>query len=318
MDLSIIIVSWNTRKLLQDCIASIIEQKNGLQIQTIVVDNNSSDGSREMVKKHFPDVQVINSGGNLGFAKANNLALPQAKAPYLLFLNPDTIIKENTLQTMKNYIDTHSEIGALGCKAINPNDRPQELIVQWFPTPFTEFLTLLILTYENIIRLKKILPFKDPNYSSEISFLFGMCLLVRKVVIEQVGTFDERFFMYSEDLDLCRRIREGGWKLYYLSEAEINHVRGAASKETMSTFSILMYRESRNKLIGKYYGKFGMIRYRIVSFLGANIRLGMIFILKILEVLRLIRKRNYLDRAYIKYLTILKWSLNLSRPVVKD
>jgi GT2 family glycosyltransferase len=318
MDITIIIVSWNTRNLLKNCIASIEEQKKDLKIQIIVVDNNSSDGSRDMIKKHFPDVQIINSGGNLGFAKANNLAVPQAKAPHLLFLNPDTIIKENTLQKMKEYLDSHPDIGALGCKAINLNDTVQELIVQWFPTPFTEFLALLVLTYENILRLKKILPFKDPNYSSEVSFLFGMCLMVRKVVIEQVGAFDERFFMYSEDLDLCRRIRDGGWKLYYLSEAEIIHVRGAASKEAFSKFSILMYRESRNKLIGKYYGKFGMIRYRIVSFLGSNVRLFMIYVLKILESLRLIRKKNYLDSAYLKYLTILRWSLNIDKPVIKN
>ena len=145
MKLSIIIVNWNTKDLLKDCLLSIYETKERLKIQIIVVDNLSSDGSREMVRTSFPEVKLINSGANIGFAKANNLAIPYVKSSLILFLNPDTVVKHNTLQTLIDFNIKNPSVGAIGCRAVNLDGKVQELGLQWFPSPFTELFNLFII-----------------------------------------------------------------------------------------------------------------------------------------------------------------------------
>jgi GT2 family glycosyltransferase len=316
MDLSIIIVNWNTSGLLKNCLRSIQNYRGHLAVQTIVVDNNSSDDSREMVARCFPGVILVNSGGNLGFARANNMGLAHARAPLVLFLNPDTEIKAGTLDRMVQFMQNHPPVGALGCKIRNISGTIQRLGLQWFPSPFTELLKFIAVSDRTYERLPRFFPCHDPEKSGYVTKLFGACLLVRRPVLEQVGSFDEQFFMYCEDVDLCCRISRVGWKLFYLSEAEILHLGGGASSAAAGAFSVLMTCESFSKFMRKHYGIAGGAAYRVVAFAGAQFRLLVLGVLGIASLARKNAASSSIRPSIRKYLTITRWALCLQRPVV--
>jgi GT2 family glycosyltransferase len=233
-----------------------------------------------------------------------------------LFLNPDTIVLKDSIAKMVAYMESNPAVGALGGKMKFPNGIVQPLGLQWFPSPFTELLNMLFISEKTQDRLKTYLPYVNPNNSQYVSKLYGGCLMVRKSVLDQIGWFDDRFFMYCEDVDLCRRITDAGWKLYYLSDAEIIHLCGGAGNETSSDFSILMKCESISKLMHKYYGNTGAILYRLVIFSGSIFRL---FILSVLKIVSSLSKTGY-DVNYRntcrKYIAMIKWSLHLQRPEI--
>jgi N-acetylglucosaminyl-diphospho-decaprenol L-rhamnosyltransferase len=316
MDLSIIIVNWNTCTLLQNCLRSIENCGDSLSVQTIVVDNNSSDNSREMVARCFPRATLLNSGGNLGFAKGNNLGLTHAMAPLVLFLNPDTEIKAGALRRMVQFMHDHAAVGALGCKIRNVSGTIQRLGLQWFPSPLTEFLKFLAVSDQTYERLPGFFPCHDPETSGYVTKLFGACLMVRRSALEQVGSFDEQFFMYCEDVDLCYRLARAGWKLFYLSEAEILHLGASASSTVPGTFSVLMTCESFSKFMRKYHGKAGGAAYRTAAFLGAQARLLMLLILSLPGYVGGRGSQTTLKASRNKYFTITKWALGLKRPAI--
>ena len=313
-----IIVNWNTKELLRACLTSVNNSKGTLSIQTIVVDNASSDGSVAMIQSLFPEVQLMQAGGNLGFAKANNLAMPFVKAPLVLFLNPDTVVKESSLKVMVEFIGAHPSIGALGPRILDSNGKAFNLGIQISSSPLTELVNLLFLSDKSVKKIRKFLPYIDPEQSSYVRKLYGACLMVRKEALDQVGYFDDRFFMYCEDVDLCRRITSAGWQLYYLSEAEIIHLAGGASNKSFSSFSILMKCESVSKLMQKYYGYGGKIRYRLALLSGSSIRLLMLTLLKMAYSLKSNRREIEFSRSFRKYTTMVKWSLNLQKPQIKN
>jgi GT2 family glycosyltransferase len=315
--LSIIIVNWNTRDLLQNCLRSIQASVGTYNIQTIVVDNNSSDDSRAMVERNFPDVTLLNSGGNVGFARANNVGLPRATAPLVLFLKPDTEVTSDGLHKMIEFMNVDRTVGALGCKIRNLSGSIQQLGIQRFPSPLGELLKMLCISEKTQPRLGRLFPYHDPEKSGEVKKLFGACLLVRRVVLERVGSFDERFFMYCEDVDLCQRILDSGWRLYYLSDVEILHLGGSASSKAASYFAVLMMCESLSRLMEKYYGRLGSAAYRVLALLGAQARLLALFALKCGKVLGL-RKTDAMSSASGKYVTMTKWCLGLQKPMIRN
>jgi GT2 family glycosyltransferase len=316
-DLSIIIVNWNTRDLLENCLRSIQKSRGTFAIQTIVVDNNSADGSREMVAKIFPDVLLMNSGGNVGFARANNVALPRATSSLVLFLNPDTEVSQSGLEKMIAFMKADRTIGALGCKIRNSNGTIQQLGIQRFPSPTGELMKMLCVSARTQSRLGSFFPYHDPEKSGEVKKLFGACLLVRRDVLDQVGSFDERFFMYCEDVDLCHRITEAGWKLYYLSDAEILHLGGSASSTVPGRFAVLMMCESFSKFMRKHYGWFGALTYRCVTMLGALFRLAVLFALAPVKLVRNKGSLNTLRPSINKYIVMWQWALGLRHAVIR-
>ncbi len=318
MDLSIIIVNWNTCDLLANCLASIERSCGSLKVQTIVVDNHSADGSREMVRERFPGMLLIDSGGNLGFARANNLALPHLQAPLVLYLNPDTEVNTEALQKMVSFIDSHPEVGALGPKIRDASGDVQQLGLQWFPSPVTELLKFLFLSDRSSRLLAPILPWHDPHRSGYLTKLFGACLLVRRSVLDKVGAFDERFFMYCEDVDLCHRVSEGGWKLYYQSEIEILHLGASASEKAPGAFAVLMGCESFHKFMRKYYGILGSGAYRAVVLVGSQARLLLLLGIRLLSAILPARKPRDLKGSIRKHLTITKWALGLQKAVIRN
>lgn len=232
-DLSIIILNYNTKNLLRDCLRSIEKSKtDGLVFQTIVVDNASTDGSVKMVKDDFPGVELMVSKKNLGFAGGNNLGIPHSSGRYVLFLNPDTIVEPNTFKEMVNFMNDHPQVGASTCKVILPNGKLDDACHRGFPTPWNAFC--------HFFGLEKIFP-KSKIFSGyslgwlpldkihEIDSGVGAFLMVRRKVGEEINWWDEDYYWYGEDLDLCYRIKEKGWKVMFVPTTKIIHYKGAAS-----------------------------------------------------------------------------------------
>jgi GT2 family glycosyltransferase len=211
--------------------------------------------------------------------------------------------------------DWSSDVCSSDLKMINAEGIVQNLGLQWFPSPLTELVKLLLLSQSMMQRLRYILPYHDPNSSGYIKKLYGGCFMIRKTVLDQLGGFDERFFMYGEDVDFSQRIFAAGWKLYYLSEAWIVHLIGGAGSQASSQFSTLMMCESLSKLMEKHHGRVGRLSYRLVILMGSNVRL---FLLALMRFFRFDgSSANQLTRARAKYGAMLRWSLNLQKPLIK-
>ncbi|BCJ87799.1 glycosyltransferase family 2 protein [Effusibacillus dendaii] len=232
MDLSIVIVSYNTKDLLIQTLDSVFRHTSGLYLEVFVVDNASSDGSPEAVTDLYPQVKIIRNQKNEGFAAANNQAIEQATGRYILLLNSDTIVQESTFHTMITYMDGHSKIGAAGCKVVKPDGTLDLACRRSFPTPMNSLYQAL--------KLDKLFPqsprfasynltYLDENEMYQVDCLVGAFMMVRRETIDQVGMLDDQFFMYGEDIDWCYRIKQAGWQIWYYPKTSIIHYKGASS-----------------------------------------------------------------------------------------
>jgi len=232
-DLSILIVSWNVRPLLERCLFSLGEcyRPDGLSCEVIVVDNASTDGSPETVRERFPQVKLIASDSNLGFTKANNVGARHSSGRYMLLLNPDTEVLGDALSTMVAYMDGHPDVGALGPKLLFSDGRVQSSRRR-FPTLATAVLESTVLQQwfpRNRVLERYYIRDRGDNQEQDVDWVVGACLLVRRQAWEQVGPLDEHFFMYSEELDWCRRLKTAGWRVVYLPSATVVHYEGQSS-----------------------------------------------------------------------------------------
>lgn len=308
---TIVIVNWNSGMMLRACLRSLLRPAGNLQVKVVVVDNKSADESPGMVEREFPQVSLIRSGANLGFGRGNNLARGHVQPGYVLFLNPDTEVQDHAIERMVDFLEANPETGAIGCKMMFPDGEVADQNLQWFPNPFTEFVAHAFLTYGMVRRLQGLLPLNDPLRSGFVQKLYGGCCMVRTIVLEKVGWFDERFFMYAEDVDLSRRIREAGWKLYYLSDAKIMHVAGGATKRAGSDFSVLMGCESMEKLIAKYQGVLAALLYRSCLFAASILRLCFLAIVVLASPVLPSGRRNSCREAIRNCALRIKWALGL-------
>jgi len=227
-DLAIIIVNWRVRPLLEKCLNSILANSDGLKLQILVVDNDSRDGTPEMVMVEYPQVTMISLARNIGFARANNLAMKQAKARYYLLLNPDTEIVPGFFRQAIDYLDGHPEVSIVGPKIINP-DGSTQLSISRFPDLLSQVMVLLKL--RNVLVGNKFLShylFKDFDYSQEQSVeqIMGAAILVRPEVFEKIGTFDEHFFVWFEEVDFCKRAKKKFLDIRYVSHLSVIHYGG--------------------------------------------------------------------------------------------
>jgi len=234
VDISVIIVNWNTKKLLLDCIKSLLSNKSRYETEIIVVDNASSDGSPEAVKEQFPNIKLICNNKNLGFAKANNIGLEASKGRYVCLINSDIIFRNNCLDSMYEYINLHSTIGIIGPKLLWP-DLKMQLSCRHFPTLRNNFCMaagLSRLFPRSHFFSGEHMSYFSHNETRQVDALTGAFLMIRKEAIDQVGMLDESFFFYCEEIDLCKRIREVGWEIVFFPHAEVIHyIRGSSSKE---------------------------------------------------------------------------------------
>jgi len=228
--LSIIIVSWNVGELLSKCLKSIYLYSLGLEIEVYVVDNASADGSAEMVKNNFPQVKLIASRENLGFAKANNLALKEARGEYVLFLNPDTEIFPDTLNKSLAFMASHRDTGVMGCKMVY-RDGSLQPSVRRFPT-ILAILEMFLKLPKIFSRLRAIDHYLakgfDYNREQVVDQVMGAYMLIPKLVIEKVGLLDERFFTWFEEVDYCLRVKRASYRVYYNPEVKIIHHGGTS------------------------------------------------------------------------------------------
>lgn len=317
ISLAIIIVNYNTKDLLRKCLSSIRSNSSGLALKTIVVDNHSKDNSLEMIRSEFPEVLAIDSGSNVGYGRANNIGISSIESPLYLFLNPDTVVLDNALERMVNAINSDQIKGALSCQFVHEDGRIHSLGLQWFPSLFSEALSWFLLTDSTIRLLRGYLPYQDPNVSGYVKKLYGTALLIKREVLNEIGTFDERFFMYGEDVDLSMRIAEGGWKLYYLSEARIIHYVGAASGG-QSKFSVLMMRQSISELMHKYYGFRGFVCYRFIVFLGSSYRIVVLMFNAFAKKVLCRQQDSASTQSLNKYWWTVKWALGIERIEIAD
>lgn len=233
IDLSIIILNYNTRELLKSCLHSIEQsEKNGLVIEVVVVDNASTDGSREMVEKDFDWVRLIKSSSNLGFAKGNNLGLPEAGGRYLLFLNSDTVVPTKIFPELISFLDGNKDIGALTVRLVLRSGQMDPDCHRGFPTPWASLTYFVGL--ENFFPKSRLLGqyhqfYLDLEKIHEIDSACGAFLLVRREAVKEINGFDESYFFYGEDIDFCYRLGNKGWKILYYPRIEVLHYKGASS-----------------------------------------------------------------------------------------
>jgi len=255
-DLSIIIVSWNVRELLRRCLASIYAGWPAERpLEVIVVDNASSDGSVEMVRREFPQVQLIANQDNRGFTRANNQGIAASRGRYVLLLNPDTEVLDDALTVMVAYMEAHPKVGVVGPKLLYPDGSVQSSRRR-FPTLATAFLESTILHQwfpdNPAARRYHVLDQPDDRVQP-VDWVVGACLMVRRQAIEAAGLLDEGFFMYSEELDWCRRIKERGWEVVYLPDARVVH-HGGKSSEQVVPARHLHFQRSKVRYFRKHHG----------------------------------------------------------------
>ena len=267
MELSVIIVNYNVKYFLEQCLHSVLKACRNIDSEIIVADNNSTDGSRAYLEGKFTDVSFICNHDNIGFAKANNLALEKARGEFILFLNPDTLLAEDSIEKCMHFFKTQEKIGALGIHMVDGSGNFLKESKRAFPSPLTSLFKLSGLA--RIFPGSKIfaryhlghLPEKENH---EVDVLAGAFMMMPKKVLTEIGNFDDRFFMYGEDVDLSYRVQEAGYKNYYFAESSIIHFKGESTKRGSLNYVRLFYK-AMSLFVKKHYsgGKAGFFIFFI-------------------------------------------------------
>lgn len=270
MDLSIIIINYNVKEFLQNLLQSIEKASSNISNEIIIIDNASDDGSVEVIKEKFHSIRLIENKNNIGFGRANNQGLEYAKGKYILFINPDCIVSEDTFDKMISFFELHPDCGLAGCKILNSDGSLQLACRRSFPGPWTSFTKVTGLS--NLFPNSKIfarynLTYLDENRIYEVDAVSGSFLMLRKEAYEQVGGFDEQFFMYGEDLDLCYRIQKAGFKVYYVPDTQIIHYKGESTKRSNLDETKLFY-DAMHKFVKKHLSSFPIVEIILRTAIG--------------------------------------------------
>jgi GT2 family glycosyltransferase len=277
MNLSIVIVNWNTKEFLQRCLESLRANPPSGELEVIVIDNASTDGSAEMVRQEFPEAVLIENQENLGYAQGNNQGIAASKGEYVLLLNPDTEVTPGALDSLVEFAKNRPDAAAVGCRLINPDGGVQSSC-RSFPSPLP-----LLFEYTKLSRLfprsrlfgAYRMTYFDYSRVAEVDQPMGSCLLLSRKAIEDVGLFDEEFPIFFNEVDWCFRAKQRGWKAYFTPDAEVLHHGGASTQQAKAE----MIRESHESL-GRFYekhykGRLPWAVYRLIRFaIGANLRIA--------------------------------------------
>lgn len=275
MDVTVIIVNWNTKGLLYNCIKSIKENAGKIDYEIIVVDNNSSDHSPDMVAKEFPDVKLIINETNLGFAAANNKAIPLAKGRYVLLLNSDTLVKDCVIEKTVIYADENKEAAAVGCQ-VRVDDETVQMTCFRFPSLLN--ITLMVFGLSKLFKYnrffgRELMLWWKRDSERELDVASGMYLLVRKEAIEDVGLMDEDYFFYYEETDWCYRFKQSGWKTLFYPYSSIIHVGGGGRSSAKAKIKMFVQHQKSHLIyLRKHYGPVTVLTARILLVLGYTIR----------------------------------------------
>jgi N-acetylglucosaminyl-diphospho-decaprenol L-rhamnosyltransferase len=273
--LSIIIVSWNTCELLKSCLASVERAMLPFspgEVETFVVDNHSHDGSIAMVRQEFPWVQLLENQENIGFARANNQAIHASTGRYVLLLNPDTVVQPDALYTMVQFMEMHPGAGVTGARLLNPDGTLQ---------PSCERFPSLTRELWRLFHLDTLYPYAacqmdqwPVNKPREVDVVQGACFLVERQVLEQVGLLDTDYFIYSEEVDLCRRIWRSGRQIWWLPQAAVIHYGGQSTQQVAASMFLQLYK-NKTLYFRKNHGWFAAQVYKLILLAAAVTRLAL-------------------------------------------
>lgn len=301
VDISFIIVNWNTRDILINCLHSIYHTVKDIDFEICVVDNNSHDGSQEAVRKHFPDITLIENRSNTGFAYANNQALRIMEGRFAVLLNSDTVLQEGAIKSLLSFMKESSETGLAGVQLLNEDGSKQNSIDN-FPALETELLN------KSILRL--LFPSKYPskirNYDKprEVNSVIGACIMARKEAIDEVGILDDDYFFFLEETDWCFRMHRKGWKVHHVPGVKVLHLAGHSKKKVPWQAQIEYYRSlylffRKNRSFGSY------IILRVLKPLKVFISLSLIFPGNLILLFQNERQR----RKLVRYYKLFMWHL---------
>ncbi|MHB8168794.1 MAG: glycosyltransferase family 2 protein [Thermoleophilia bacterium] len=271
-DVSVIVVNWNLREMLRECLLSVRGGAGGLDVETLVVDNASEDGSAGMVARGFPEMQLIGNSVNLGFARANNQALPSCSGRYLLLLNNDAVLLDGALERLVGFMDTHPAAGVCGPRIENPDGTPQARTGGRFPS-ITTALGHFFLPAAWQQRAGRPLGFYRPADApgGPADWVSGAAMLVRREAAASVGPLDDKGFMYCEDVDWCLRMWRVGWSVHYVPEARVRHHRGLSMKK-QTGWKVGAHQEGLIAFYAKYHGGAASAAFRAVLWVGYGLR----------------------------------------------
>ncbi len=270
-DVSVIVVNWNTRDLLSDCLDSLVRTAGDIDVEVIVVDNGSTDGSQAMLRSRFPQARLIQNDENVGFAKANNQALAQSQGRYALLLNSDALLRANTLSTLLALAEAQPQADIVGAQLLNADGSFQASHTR-FPDLGQEFLILSGLGRLFYGRWYPSCGPEEDKGPQIVDYVEGACLLVRRKAFEGVGGLDEGYFMYAEEVDWCYAMREKGWQVWYQPAATVIHLGGGSSRERPTQREGDLYR-SRVQFFRRHYGSMAVrwLKLQIYAFTAIKI-----------------------------------------------
>lgn len=274
LDVSIIIVNWNAQALLARCLRHVVDTVKRSSYEVIVIDNNSSDGSPDMVRRDFPAAILIANPDNRGFAAANNQGMAISQGRYVLLLNSDAFVEENTIDAMVAFMDQHPEAGMAACKLLY-EDRSLQPSCSSFPTLETEFYTAVGLEKlfpNSPIFGKYLMRYWDYSDIRAVDVIMGAFMLVRRSAIDQVGMMDEGYFMYSEEVDWCYRFSRAGWKTLFNPHVQAVHLWGGTSKQVRWEMFVQLYR-SRVRFFRRSYGPVSTFLLKVILALNCLVRI---------------------------------------------
>jgi GT2 family glycosyltransferase len=310
VDVSIIIVSWNAKKYLLDCLNSLIQRQKEYSQELIVVDNASSDGSAELVEKDFPQVKLIRNEENLGFAKANNIGIRASNARYVCLINSDVILLDHCIEKLIDFMDSHPSTGMIGPKILNP-DRSLQPQCQHFPTIWNHLC--------QTFGFNKLFPnsalFSEPfmrywayNETKKVEVINGCFWIIRREALDKVGLLDEDFFFYGEDIDWCKRFQNAGWEVMFNPNAAAIHFGGASSANAPIRFYIELQKADL-RYWRKHHGRLGYWAYWMIILLRQLVRLPVYVLICIFQPVARSKAIFKLKRAF----TCIRWLFGLCK-----
>jgi GT2 family glycosyltransferase len=295
VDVSICIVTYHAQDLLRDCLHSIYRAIDAVSFEIIVVDNHSEDGSVEMLRSDFPDVQLLVNDQNTGYTRPNNQAMRVSQGKYILLINPDTLVEPNTIAELAGFLDTHPKVGIVGPKVLNRDGTLQKQCRRSEARPWDA-----ICYFSGMSRLfpkdKRfsgyLMTYLDENLTHEAEAVSGSCMLIRRQVVDQIGYQDENFFAYQEDTDYCRRARLAGWKVFYNPSAQIIHYGGEGGSQVQPYRAIIEWHRSYYLYYRKHFAKDYPIIFSAVYYFGMLMKLGLSLLVNLFRKRKVVGTRK--------------------------
>jgi N-acetylglucosaminyl-diphospho-decaprenol L-rhamnosyltransferase len=318
-ELSIIFVNWNSADYLRACLQSIYLQTQGVDFEVIVVDNASPKDGVDQLKQEFPQIQLIKSKENLGFARANNAGFKQSSGKYILFLNPDTEVLGRAIPKMLERLRSLPGAGVVGCKLLNSDASVQTSCIQRFPTILNQMLDIEALRLRwpahRLWRIDAL--FSLGEEPREVDVISGACLMIQREVFEAAGLFSEDYFMYAEDADLCFKVHRKGFKNYFVGGASVVHHGGGSSKQNSNDqWSAIVQREAVLQLCRKTRGPLYASMFRAATAAAALVRLIAVF--PVLVIGQATAPKQRVISTSKKWMAILRWSMGLEAATLRS